>query len=63
MIMPKIAFSSEAGLSSCMRMMRNFHRHMSKRKVRIVCFYYFTCVFQPLYVSNYVLSFRSWQRN
>jgi len=48
--MPKIAFSSEAGLSSCMRMMRNFHRHMSKRKVRIVCFYYFTCVFQPLYL-------------
>jgi len=57
--MPKKAFSSEAGLSSRMRIMRNFHRYTSKRKVRIVCFYYFTGGFQPLFVNNYVLSFRS----
>jgi len=46
--MPKIAFSLEAGLSSGMRIMGNLHRHTSKSKVRVVCFYNFTCVFQPL---------------
>ena len=45
-----------------MRIMQNIHGHMSKRKVRIVCFYYFTCVFQPLSGNNYVLSFRIWHK-